>query len=218
MRWRRRLSWAGKGYASAGGSCAAEGGGAGYKRDFSLLACVLRMRGLQLLGRDEVVAVVVDLAEVLREARRVGLGLVEADAAVAIGVELLPVLGAHRFTALLVEGAQLVVRELVVAVGVDLVEALEKLRQGFRLVPADHAVTVGVGLLDALHALAALSTPFGRGDRDDRRRGDAQGGEGCCGFHDLPFVRIDGRSSHLPERRWNNGPSPFVPTARGNNL
>src|SRR5438105_10703148 len=67
-------------------------------------------RRAQLVGRDEAVLVRVDLVEVLEEAGRVRLRLISADAPVAVGVELLPVLG----LALLVKGAQLLGSDLAV--------------------------------------------------------------------------------------------------------
>src|SRR5690349_14190612 len=114
-------------------------------------------RGLHFIWSNEAVAVGVDLLEVRREARGVGLRFGEAHAAVAVGIQLLPVLrhallalagvlGAH----LLVEGAQLVGRQLAVMVGVDLVEALGDARQGLGLVAAHAAVAIRIGLLEAL--------------------------------------------------------------------
>src|SRR4051812_47914021 len=76
----------------------------------------------QLVGREETVTVCIELVEVLREARRVCLRLGAAHAAVAVGVDLLPMFGAARF----VEGTQLVGADLAVVVRIDLVEMLRE--------------------------------------------------------------------------------------------
>src|SRR5678815_952448 len=74
---------------------------------------VVAFRRLELLRREEAVAVGIEPGEVLEETRRVRLRFGLADLAVTVGVELLPVLRALR----LVEGAQLFAGHLPVAVG-----------------------------------------------------------------------------------------------------
>src|SRR5258706_11250823 len=139
-------------------------------------AGVALVRGFQLFGRDEAIAVGVDLVEVRGETRGVGLRFRLADPAVAVGVEFLEVLSRCGGTALLVEGAQLVGRDLTIVVRVDLVEVLRDHRQrrGFGL--ADLAVAIGVRGFETLGDAALV---FARRGEDEERRGSqAGGGEG----------------------------------------
>src|SRR5450432_4047263 len=60
-----------------------------------LFRSALGVGGLELFGGDEAVPVGIDLAEVLGHARRAGLGFLEADPPVTVGIELFPVRAAH---------------------------------------------------------------------------------------------------------------------------
>src|SRR5688572_23899514 len=96
-------------------------GGEPAWREFAELgaaAGALPAARLDLLGDEEAIAVRIEPVETLREPRGLGFGFGSAHAAIAVGIDLLEVLGAAPF----VGGTKLVRRHLAVRVRVDHVE------------------------------------------------------------------------------------------------